>query len=331
VVVDASWSPGPVLGGGWSWDYLDEDYAAPVGPATFNEGFALVEVVPGAAGQPARAALLPSGAPLVLVADVRTIPAESASAARLVRSRELLSDTVRVTGTIAAGRRPQQLDVAVADPARFFAAALRQVLDEAGIRVTGAMRDAAAGADTLFTWRSRPLEEVLPLLQKPSQNQIGELLLRTLGTLRGVATADSGRAVVEETLRGWGISDGSYVYVDGSGLSRYNYVSPEMLAQVLTVMARHQHAPVFVEALPIAGVDGTLETRMRGTAAAGNARGKTGTIANVRNVSGYVTTRGGERLVFVLLANHFTVPSSVPTRVQDRVIERLADFSRGGR
>ncbi len=348
VLVDASFSPDAPLGDGWSWDDLQEDYSAAVGPAVFNEGFALVEVTPGAAGQPATARLLPTGAPLVLVADVRTVPAESAQTARLVRTRGLMSDTVRVTGAIAAGRRPQRLDVAMPDPARYFAAALEQVLAEAGIQVSGARGQGSGSGnatrgtsatpdprpltpDTLFVWQSAPLRDVLPLFEKPSQNQIGEMLLRSLGTLRGVASQDSGRAVVRETMRGWGIADDAYVYVDGSGLSRYNYVSPEMVAQVLTVMARHADFPVFFDALPIAGVDGTLETRMRGTAAAGNARGKTGSIANTRNVSGYVTTRDGERLVFVLLANHFTVPSAVPTRVQDRVIERLANFTRAER
>jgi D-alanyl-D-alanine carboxypeptidase/D-alanyl-D-alanine-endopeptidase (penicillin-binding protein 4) len=348
VVVDASWSPDAPLGDGWSWDDLQEDYSAAVGPAVFNEGFALVEVVPGAAGEPARAALLPASTPLALVADVRTVPAESAQTTRLRRTRALMSDTVRVTGTIAAGRRPVRLDVALPDPARYFAAALGQVLAEGGIQVLGSGCGVPGGCtatggvpatpgtqhpapDTVFVWQSAPLRDILPLFEKPSQNQIGEMLLRTLGTLRGVPSQDSGRAVVQETLRGWGIGDDAYVYVDGSGLSRYNYVSPEMVAQVLVTMARHAHFRVFYDALPIAGVDGTLETRMRGTAAAGNARAKTGSIANTRNVSGYVTTRDGERLVFVLLANHFTVPSAVPTRVQDRVIERLANFSRAER
>jgi len=348
IVVDASWSPDAPLGDGWSWDDLQEDYSAAIGPAVFNEGFALVEVTPGAPGQPAGAALLPSGAPLVLVADVRTVPAESAQTARLHRTRGLMSDTVVVTGTIAAGQRPRQLDVGMPDPARYFAAALRQVLEEAGIRVTGAGCrvpggcDSSSGAtaspdtrhpapDTLFVWQSPPLREVLPLLEKPSQNQIAEMFLRTLGTLRGVASQDSGRAVVQETLRGWGVSDDAYVYVDGSGLSRYNYVSPEAVAAVLTAIARHPAFQAFYDALPIAGVDGTLENRMRGTAAAGNAHAKTGSISNTRNVSGYVTTRDGERLIFVLLANHFTVPSAVPAHVQDRVIERLASFTRTGR
>ena len=331
VLADASWFPDAPLGDGWSWDRLQEDYAAPVGAALFNEGFALVEVTPGRPGEAARAALIPASAPLVLVAAVRTVPAESAQTARLRRARGLMSDTVQVTGTIAAGQRPRRLDVAMPDPARYFAAALRQVLEEAGIRVTGVRRDTLPAGDTLFVWQSAPLRDVMPLFEKQSQNQIGELLLRTLGTLRGVASQDSGRAVVQETLRGWGISDDAYVYVDGSGLSRYNYVSPEAVALVLGAMARHPQFQVFYDALPIAGVDGTLETRMRGTAAAGNARGKTGTIANARNVSGYVTTRDGEHLVFVLLANHFTVPSAVPTRVQDHVIERLANFTRAER
>ncbi len=328
VIGDAAFFPDAPLGDGWSWDDLEYDYSAPVGALLFNEGFAEIEVNPGVAGEPARATLFPSGAPLVLVTDVRTVPAESATTARLSRTRALLSDTVRVSGAIASGARSRRLTVAVPDPVRAFEAALGQVLREAGIAVTGARRDTVAAADTLFVWQSPPLREVLPLFEKPSQNQIGEMLLRTLGTLRGVASQDSGRAVVRETLRGWGVSDDAYVYVDGSGLSRYNYLSPEAVALVLTALARHPDFPAFYDALPVAGVDGTLETRLRGTAAAGNARAKTGSISNARNVSGYVTTRDGERFVFVLLANHFTVPSSVPTRVQDRVIERLANFTR---
>jgi D-alanyl-D-alanine carboxypeptidase/D-alanyl-D-alanine-endopeptidase (penicillin-binding protein 4) len=95
-------------------------------------------------------------------------------------------------------------------------------------------------------------------------------------------------------------------------------------------MARRPDFDVFYQALPIAGVDGTIASRMRGTAAAGNVHAKTGSIANVRSLSGYVTTADGERLVFVMLANHFTVPRRVVEVVQDRVLERLATFSRRG-
>jgi PBP4 family serine-type D-alanyl-D-alanine carboxypeptidase len=173
---------------------------------------------------------------------------------------------------------------------------------------------------------------VLPHFMKPSQNQIGEALLRTTGgVVTGVASADSGRAVAAATLTGFGIDPAAFVLSDGSGLSRYNYVAPEALARILEVMARRPDADVFLNSLPIGGVDGTLATRMRGTAAEGNVRAKTGSIANTRTLSGYVATRDGERLVFVLMANHFTVSSRVAERVQDHVVERLANFSRQNR
>ena len=244
------------------------------------------------------------------------------------------TDSVVLTGRLSAGHAPVRIEAAVLDPTLYFERALTQVLREAGIGVLGAGASIATSdprpptPDTLFTWTSPTLREMLPLLEKPSQNQIAEALLRTLGTLRGVASVDSGRAVVKETLTGWGIPEDAYVYIDGSGLSRYNYVAPEAVAAVLAGIARHPDFSAFYDALPIAGVDGTVGTRMRGTAAENNLRAKTGSIANVRSLSGYVTTKDGEHLIFVIMANHFTVPPRVVTRVADFVGERLANFSR---
>ncbi len=188
---------------------------------------------------------------------------------------------------------------------------------------------APLAAETLFVWRSPPLRDILPLFLKPSQNQIGETLLRTLGgEVKGVASADSGRAAVREVLRDFGVADDAYVIADGSGLSRYDYVAPETLARILLGMARRPDFDVFYQALPIAGVDGTIATRMRGTAAANNVHAKTGSIANVRSLSGYVTSADGERFVFVMIANHFTTSRRVVEVVQDHVLQRLASFRR---
>jgi len=136
---------------------------------------------------------------------------------------------------------------------------------------------------------------------------------------------------VRSVLKSWNIADDSYSIADGSGLSRYNYVAPEAVAAVLWAMGHHASFDVFYRSLPIAGVDGTIQNRMRGTAAENNAHAKTGSISNVRSLSGYVTTRDGERLLFVLMANHFTANRRVVERVQDFVVERLANFSRAGR
>jgi serine-type D-Ala-D-Ala carboxypeptidase/endopeptidase (penicillin-binding protein 4) len=336
VAGDGTWFADAALGRGWAWDDLSDSYAAPVGALQFNEGFAVLEVTPGeAAGAPARVALLPSGAPLRVFGSVTTAPRDS-NVNSTDFSRAPFSDSVTVSGRLSAGRRPVQLEVAVPDPVRYFEAALTQVLREAGIAVLGQTSPAAPAAaapmpaaDTVFVWQSAPLREILPPLLKPSQNQIAETLLRTLGgQTRNVASVDSGRAAVRETLQGFGIADDAYVIADGSGLSRYDYVAPETLARILLGMARRPDFDLFYQALPIAGVDGTIAGRLRGTAAANNVHAKTGSIANVRSLSGYVTTADGERLVFVMIANHFTVSRRVVEVVQDHVLERLANFRR---
>ena len=119
------------------------------------------------------------------------------------------------------------------------------------------------------------------------------------------------------------------IQVDGSGLSRYNFVTPETLVTILTLVDRGERlrAP-FEAALPIAGRDGTLAGRMLATAAEGNAHAKTGSMANVRAASGYVQTADGEAIVFSIMANNFDAAPDVITRAADAIIVRLAEFSR---
>ncbi len=345
VIGDASFFPDPVLGQGWMWDDLQDSYSAPVGALMFNEGFANLEITPGALpGDSARVRILPSDAPLRVFSTVITAPRDS-NINQVSYQRVFYIDSVILKGRLSVGHAPVTIEAAVTDPTRFFENALTQALRESGIAVLGTRLPpsptlvaqplppdtAHRVPDTLFTWQSPTLREVLVLLEKPSQNQIAEGLLHTLGGIKGVASEDSGKVVMHETLTEWGIPDDAYVYVDGSGLSRYNYVAPETLAQALATIYRHPDFAAFYDALPIAGVDGSISGRMKGTAAAGNAHAKTGSIANARSLSGYVTTADGEHLVFVLLCNHFTASRRVVETVQDHVVERLANFSRNAR
>ena len=116
---------------------------------------------------------------------------------------------------------------------------------------------------------------------------------------------------------------------DGSGLSRYNYVSASMIAAILKAMARDPELyEPFLATMPIAGEDGTLSGRMKGTRAAGNVKAKTGTIANVRSLSGYLTTTSGERVVFSMIANGFTTPSAVVDAAVEGALERVITAGR---
>jgi serine-type D-Ala-D-Ala carboxypeptidase/endopeptidase (penicillin-binding protein 4) len=239
-----------------------------------------------------------------------------------------------VAGTVLAADSTT-VDVAHRDPARAYLLAFAQALAERGITVDGgvsaapadAAPSAGAGAarDTLFTLLSPPLGQILPALEKPSQNQIAEVLLKTLGLERtGIGRADSGRRVVERQLLEWGADPEGFAVRDGSGLSRHDYVSPETIVRVLDAMRRAPTFSLFYDALPVAGVDGTIAGRMRGTAAQGNVRAKTGYVDRARSLSGYVTSADGELLIFSLLCNNWTTPVRAVENVQDEVAARLA-------
>ena len=167
-------------------------------------------------------------------------------------------------------------------------------------------------------------------LMKVSRNLYGESLLKALRTQDGRAgSVRAGRDAVLEVLRSWGLSPDSVVLSDGSGLSRYNYVTAETLVSVLRHLTNDpRHAVPFETTLPIAGRDGTLGNRMKGTAAEGNVHAKTGSVSNVRAISGYLRTRDNERIVFSIVANNFNALSSEIDRAADRALELIAGFSR---
>jgi D-alanyl-D-alanine carboxypeptidase/D-alanyl-D-alanine-endopeptidase (penicillin-binding protein 4) len=165
-----------------------------------------------------------------------------------------------------------------------------------------------------------------------SRNLYGETLLKSLKTEDGrTGSVQSGRDAVLGVLRNWGVPPDSVILSDGSGLSRYNYVTVETLVSVLRSLAKNpRHAKSFEETLPVAGRDGTLANRMKGTIAEGNVRAKTGTISNVRAISGYVRTRDNEQLAFSIIANHSVAAPAEVDRASDLALERLAGFSRKG-
>jgi D-alanyl-D-alanine carboxypeptidase/D-alanyl-D-alanine-endopeptidase (penicillin-binding protein 4) len=239
------------------------------------------------------------------------------------------SGVVTITGQMYVNDSTT-IDVAYRDPGLAYLYAIRKTLADQALTLEGGLdprppRDSAAQLDTLFVMKSPPLREILPALEKPSQNQIAEILFKTLGLERtGVGTADSGRAVIERQLGEWGIAPTSFAVRDGSGLSRHDYIAPDAVVRVLDVMRKSPNFAVFRDALPLAGVDGTIANRMRGTAAAGNVHAKTGFVDKARSLSGYVTTANGRVLIFSLLCNNWTTTSREVDQVADAIAVRLA-------
>jgi D-alanyl-D-alanine carboxypeptidase/D-alanyl-D-alanine-endopeptidase (penicillin-binding protein 4) len=217
------------------------------------------------------------------------------------------------------------------DPATAYLNAFNDALVRKHINIEAGVMDSILPTpikmETLFTYVSPPLRLILPALMKPSQNQIAEILLKTIGLERGgMGTADSATTIVAQQLLAWGVQPDGFAIYDGSGLSRHDLVSPETLVRVLDRIQRDTAFAVYYNAMPIAGVDGTLKDRMKGTPAEGNVHAKTGSLGGARSLSGYVTSADGERLIFSILANNWTTPSSAVTHVGDEIAAALASY-----
>jgi D-alanyl-D-alanine carboxypeptidase/D-alanyl-D-alanine-endopeptidase (penicillin-binding protein 4) len=320
------------LGRGWAWDDLADYYSAEIGGLEYNLGVvgitAAADTGPGA---PPRLAMDPQTAYVRVTNTART--AAAGTEEQIAVTRADTGNTFIVSGQIPADTATVRNDMAVRNNTAYFVTVLRETLIARGIEVRGAAVDqdelplagrVLARGDTLFVQSSPPLREILVGFLKPSQNQIGEILLKTMGrTLRGQGTAQAGIAVVDSAARAWRLPPRKLAQADGSGLSRYNLVAPQFLIALLEHMRQSPNYQTFYAALPIAGVDGTLAGRMKNTPLQGNVHAKTGTVSNVRSLSGYMQTAAGEPIVFSIIVNHHTLSSRDADRLAEAALGRV--------
>ena len=330
---DALEEPRPQLS--WAWDDLGYTTGSLFGALNLAENRTVVTVTPAStAGAPADVSIQARAEGRPIVNRVTTGPAGSPS---LVWPEQRPGETaLTIAGSIPLGASPTPLGISSGNPTLWFATVLRNRLIEEGIVVTGEAVDIddlspppdRSDATMLFTYRSPTLAEIARPLLKESINLYGEAFMR-LNTDKGVfPTNDAALDGLRKRLTAWGLSDGSHQLVDGSGLSRRDAISPEAVMAVLQRMSSSSDAAPFLTALPIAGVDGSLAARMKGTAAEGNLRAKTGTMSNIRSLAGYVTARNGEHLAFVILINNFEGTSAAANQAIDAVAVRIAEFTR---
>lgn len=332
IVGDGSCYTPPAYGYGWSWDDMSYYYSPPVSGLNYRKNVCEITVVPGKQlGSRAEVRLSPRSAPVTISSNVETKPLDAGGS--LSAERELGKTTVRVAGSVpprSAGGRETSLRVTVAEPPLYAARRLRERLKAAGVAVRGAARQGKAPTDAtevLSTTSGPPLTEVVGLINKPSDNLGAECLLRAIGLARtGVGSVAAGRDQVVAWLKSVGASESGIVLRDGSGLSRMNYVTADTLRCVLRTMIASPAAAAWQDSLPVAGIDGTLRNRMKDTPAQGNCRAKTGYVSNVSSLSGYVTSRSGKRLLFVILMNNHSCRNAEATAVQDRMVVALAGY-----
>ena len=326
--------PGDGLGPGWAWDYLTDGYAAPSGALNYNENVVTIRTSPAkAAGGAAAIEVSPPGHGFEVINQVETSAA--GTNASVTVDRALGSPRLVVRGRIPIGGTTVSRTTTVEHPTRFFVEGLRLALAARGIRVAGGACDldeapnppAEGSRQILATRRSLPLSSIAGYFVKVSQNFYAEAILRTVGRASGrTGTVPSGRQAARETFTAWGIPADAYVMHDGSGLSRYDYVTADTMVALLTHVWKDDalRGP-FVASLPVGGRDGTLSSRMRNSVLDANVQAKTGTISNVRALSGYLETKAREKLVFSMIANNFTASSSQIDAIVEKALTRLFD------
>ncbi len=320
-------------GRGWMWDELHIGFAGGVSGLQLSPGRVPATLVAGAAvGAPVRLRYMEPGPALPILVDVRTGPTGSKVELQVLPLPG--GSERRIVGRLPRGRS-FQLSLAPAHPTLYVLSYFGAVLADSGVTVGGQLRRAEpdertpARGSLLGEIRSDSLGLILREFLKPSDNQIAESILRTVGREgAGEGSAEAGLEVEARLLSRWGVRPEAAILADGSGLSRYNQLTPAALNRILSAMWTHPSREIFLDALPIAGVDGTLQWRMRGTAAENNARAKTGSLEAVRALSGYVDSRDGETLIFTFLANHYDAADSAARAIEDLVVEQLALFRR---
>jgi serine-type D-Ala-D-Ala carboxypeptidase/endopeptidase (penicillin-binding protein 4) len=326
----------PGWGVGWAWDDLQYGYGAPVSALQYNENQVELLVGPGMeAGARAIISTSPLGSGLVVDHGVTTAAAGTATSVDIARVPG--TGFLQVRGQIAADAKPAAITAAVDNPTRLYVHAFREALARHGIFVSGAPVDIddlrgpprTSAATEVIVDHSPPLTEIIDVTMKWSRNLYAETLLYALSPPGEPATGAKGLEAVRETLSSWGIVPDSYRPRDGSGLSRYDYVSAQMIIHLLEHIAGDsKHAELFRATLPVGGVSGTLATRLKGTPAEGRVFAKTGSMSNIRALSGYITTLEGHPLVFSILVNNYNVSTADIDAIVDKALIRLVQFKR---
>lgn len=309
---DQRWSPG------MSWNNIPTWSGTAISALTLDDNELPLRVTPGVVGQPPALEVQP-----YYRIDNRAVTVATGTTDlnvdRLPRSFDLV-----LTGTIVQGAAPERIRLGIDEPAHYAAWRLRALLEARGVHVAGSVSarhrpivPAAAAPvpglrrQLLLQLAPPPLAEDLRTINKVSQNLHAELMLRRLGRQSGTGAITDGLAIVRAMLERAGLRRTDYDFSDGSGMSTYNRVTPRGVVTLLRWAAGQPWGAAWRATFPVAGVDGTLTRRFRGTALEGRLFAKTGSLNATSALSGYLVARSGRTLTFSFYANDVPDGASV--------------------
>src|SRR3989440_5302572 len=349
LIADDSYFAFERYGEGWSQDDLVWADGAPVSALTINDNVIFVNILPAdRVGERAFVHITPFADYYRI--DNRIITTPVGTVRKIFINREPGSTVLTLWGNTPLDDAGANEALALEDPAEFAAALFRQLLEKRGIviygrqhtrhtelasistfTVTAIAPSISRGGDepsrslqnqplVLASYQSKPLIEDVRVINKVSQNLHAEILLRLLGREKGTAgTVEGGLEVLRGFLNQAGISPDEFVFYDGSGLSRENLVTPQAVVKLLGYVNTQPWAEDYRNTLPLAAVDGSLADRFKNTPADGRVQGKTGSLNHVNALSGFLTTRRGDRIAFSILCNNHHLAPKRALEVIDQI------------
>ncbi len=332
LIADDSYIQGDIVNPTWQWEDVQSDYGAPVSSFILNENIFTFKLLPQAVGKPLQLAWTDFNEARQWRVVNQSLTVENSQPTYLNITRDLSGTVLRIQGQLAATSQPNLVTLPVIDPTYYFLRRFRTTLATEKITLGRTFVGTGDHQREIAFVESPLLSELLVETNVNSNNLYAEALLRALAVnqpkVQNQNTANIGLEVLKASLSQLGVNPASYILVDGSGLSRRNLVTPEALVQTLQGMAKTPVASVYRASLPIAGKNGTLRSRFRGTPAEGIVQAKTGTLTGAVSLSGYVNGAKYEPLVFSIMVNQSEQSVSVLRQAIDEVVVLLTQLQR---
>src|SRR5215471_6962053 len=346
IIGDNSYFRGELFGEGWQWNDIQWYFGAEPSALSIDENSVEVTIAPAKEGGNASVLVNPNSSPVHLTNTTKTGERDETTSIGIIR--DLSSNEVRVWGDFPVNGHAFSAFLSIHDPAAWAANLFRQALVSRGVKVTGYGRsrdfrvDRAGMLDPEKSFEiahenSEPMAKIVHRTNKESNNLFAELILRTIGKERGSLAPDpdahknrergddeAGTAVVRSWLESKGITTKGLAIRDGSGLSRLDLITPETTGRLLSAIANTSSATVFHDSLPVAGRDGTLDSRLKPLT--GRISAKTGTLTYTHSLSGYATTPVNDTLIFSIVCNDATANDHLALRTIDEIAAAIADF-----
>jgi D-alanyl-D-alanine carboxypeptidase/D-alanyl-D-alanine-endopeptidase (penicillin-binding protein 4) len=358
IVGDDSYYAFERYGEGWAQDDMVWEWGAPVSALTINDNVVFVSIFPAdKPGDIAFVQITPYAEYYRVDNRVMTTPGGTGPR-RIYITREPGSNQLTLFGNIPVDDTGANEALAIEDPAEFAAKVFRSMLEKRGVVVYGQPRTkhtelatlstfsvttvapAGGGGDAeskprppnpdsrtvLASYESQGLAQDLKVINKVSQNLHAELMLRLLGREKGNGgTIEAGLEVLRSFLLQAGVHPDEYVFFDGSGLSRQNLVTPHAMVRLLKYADTQPWGSKFLDTLPVAGLDGSLSERFRGSAPQGRVQAKTGSLGHVNSLSGYATTLSGDRVAFAIMSNNHNLPNKRALETLDQIVNEIVE------